>query len=244
MNIMSKDKIRVLAVDDDPRLRRLLHTYLAEAGFDPVSAKDGDEMEDILASQSVDLVVLDIMLPGEDGLCLARKLRSQYSLPIIMLSAKGTEIDRIIGLEVGADDYIAKPFNPRELVARIRAVLRRREDTTSQTRRPQASIQRYRFGPFVLDTVTHTLSREGIKVPLTTADYKLLCIFLKYCNKVVNRDQLLDLLKGYERVPFDRSVDVRVSRLRQKIEDDPADPQYIRTIWGEGYILSIPVESE
>lgn len=241
---MSKEKIRVLAVDDDPRLRQLLHTYLAEAGFLPISAKDGDEMEDILSSQSVDLVILDIMLPGEDGLCLARKLRTRYSLPIIMLSAKGKEIDRIIGLEVGADDYIAKPFNPRELVARIRAVLRRREDVTSSSQRPSTNIQSYRFGPFKLDTITHTLYRHDQKVPLTTAEYKLLCIFLRYCNKVVSRDQLLDLLKGYERVPFDRSIDVRVSRLRQKIEDNPADPQFIRTIWGEGYILSVAVESE
>ena len=241
---MSQEKIHVLAVDDDPRLRKLLHTYLEEAGFDVVSAKDGVEMEDILSSKSIDLVILDIMLPGEDGICLARKIGVEYSLPIIMLSAKGEDIDRIIGLEVGADDYIVKPFNPRELVARIKAVLRRRDHAANNFKPQIKDVQIYRFGPFKLDTITHTLQRNDQNISLTSAEYKLLCIFLKYCNKVLNRDQLLDLLKGHEWAPFDRGVDIRVSRLRQKIEDDSTNPQYIRTIWNEGYIFSASVESE
>ncbi|PLX60986.1 response regulator [Sedimenticola selenatireducens] len=241
---MNKNKIRVLAVDDDSRLRKILQSYLEEEGFYSLSAKDGDEMKEILSSQSVDLVILAVMLPGDDGLSLARKLRTQYSIPIIMLSAKGKDIDRIIGLEVGADDYISKPFNPRELIARIRAVLRRTEDNKDQNNHPPTNIHNYRFGPFLLDTVMHTLYRNDQQVQLTTADYKLLSIFLKHSNKVLNRDHLLDLLKGYEHVPFDRSIDQRIFRLRQKIEENPADPRYIRTIWGEGYILSVPVEVE
>lgn len=241
---MNNNKIRVLVVDDDPRLRKLLHRYLEQANFEVLSAGDGCEMQAMLASQQVDLIILDIMLPGEDGICLARKLGPQSAIPIIMLSAKGSDVDRIVGLEVGADDYITKPFNPRELLARIRAVLRRQARDAVHRTTTHKQNNMYCFGNFKLDITTHTLYHNGRSVTLTSADYKLLCIFVQYDNKVLSRDRLLDLLKGHERFPFDRSVDVRVSRLRQKIEADPSNPRFIRTIWGEGYMLSTPVTVE
>ena len=241
---MNQEKIHILVVDDDPRLRKLLHAYLEEAGFDMTSVNDGDEMESILSSHSFDLVILDIMLPGEDGISLARKIGPKYSLPIIMLSAKSEEMDRVVGLEVGADDYIVKPFSPRELVARIKAVLRRRKFANNNMKISSKDVRFYHFGPFKLDVIAQTLYRNDQYIPLTSNDFKLLFIFLKFRNKILDRDKLLDLLKGYDRDPMDRSIDICVSRLRHKIEEDPSNPKYIRTIWSEGYILSTPVDSQ
>jgi DNA-binding response OmpR family regulator len=177
-------------------------------------------------------VLLDVMLPGEDGLSLARTLSAQGGPAIIMLSARGQEVDRIVGLEVGADDYLPKPFSHRELLARVAAVLRRR--------RPPAESQGRlrRFGPYAVDLVSHRLTRNGEEVVLSGAEFALLKVLLDHPDRVLSRDTLVDLLKGYERAPFDRMVDVRVTRLRRKIETDPARPVYLRTVWGEGYLFS------
>ncbi|MBZ0105318.1 MAG: response regulator [Sulfuricella denitrificans] len=233
---MESDKEHILVVDDDPGLRELLQQYLTEQGYAVAAVNDGMAMERHLAQQCADLVILDLMLPGEDGLTLARKLRAQGSQPIIMLSARGEDIDRIIGLEVGADDYLAKPFNPRELLARIRAVLRRKENLKPEATVPPSGI--FSFGPYRLDTNAHQLSHDSAEVALTAGEFNLLRIFVEHPGRVLGRDMLMDLIKGYERTPFDRSIDVRVTRLRRKIEEDPAAPAYIRTVWGEGYLFA------
>ncbi|MDP2783555.1 MAG: response regulator [Sulfurimicrobium sp.] len=231
------DNRHILVVDDDPGLRELLQRYLAEQGYQLDAVADGAAMEQHLAAHEADLVILDLMLPGEDGLTLARKLRARGGPPIIMLSARGEDIDRIIGLEVGADDYLAKPFNPRELLARIRAVLRRREGVDPR-KEEDSERDIFRFGPFGLDPHARTLTREGAEISLTAGEFNLLRIFVEHPNRVLSRDSLMDLIKGYERTPFDRSIDVRVTRLRRKIEDDPTAPVYVRTIWGEGYLFA------
>lgn len=226
----------ILVVDDDIGLRELLQQYLSEQGYSVDAVADGAAMERYLAEHAADLVILDLMLPGEDGLTLARKLRMRGSLPIIMLSARGEDIDRIIGLEVGADDYLAKPFNPRELLARIRSVLRRREGGDSRTDETAQGV--FCFGPYRLELHTRSLFRDGAEVVLTAGEFNLLRVFAEHPNHVLSRDSLMDALKGYERTPFDRSIDVRVTRLRRKIENDPSTPIYVRTVWGEGYLFA------
>lgn len=231
------DNKRILVVDDDPGLRELLQEYLTSQGYDVDVVADGVAMEQYLLQHRVNLVILDLMLPGEDGLSLARKLRARGSLPIIMLSARGEDVDRIIGLEVGADDYLAKPFNPRELLARIRAVLRRHDEQQPNDCAAESN-SRYRFGHFQLDADSRILLKDGQELALTAGEFNLLRIFVEHPNRVLNRDTLMDLMKGYERSPFDRSIDVRVTRLRRKIELDPATPEYVRTVWGEGYLFT------
>ncbi len=233
---MENQPEQLLVVDDDASLRDLLARYLSQEGFQVTAVPDGAAMEAYLARETADLVILDLMLPGEDGLSLARKLRAQGDLPIIILSARGDDVDRIVGLEVGADDYLAKPFNPRELLARIRAVLRRRRSVPEDAAKP-TSEQSYTFGPFRLDITAQRLTQDGEDVGLTSGEFTLLRIFVERPNRVLSRDTLIDLIKGYERTPFDRSIDVRVARLRSKIEEDSKDPQYIRTVWGEGYLF-------
>ncbi|MGV8934957.1 MAG: response regulator [Gallionellaceae bacterium] len=228
---------KILIVDDDPGLRELLLEYLSGQGFEVEAVADGVAMELYLQQHTASLVILDLMLPGEDGLALARKLRARGNLPIIMLSARGEDVDRIIGLEVGADDYLAKPFNPRELLARIRAVLRRNEETQVKAELSAAAMLQ-RFGAFQLDMNTRSLTKDGVDVALTAGEFNLLRIFVEHPNRVLNRDLLMDLMKGYERSPFDRSIDVRVTRLRRKIETDPALPEFVRTVWGEGYLFT------
>ncbi|NCA69548.1 MAG: response regulator [Sphingobacteriia bacterium] len=224
---------RILVVDDDSDLRDLLSDYLQREGFDVGAAEDGVAMDAWLADQVADLIILDLMLPGEDGLALARRLRTRTNVPIIMLSARGDDIDRIVGLEVGADDYIPKPFNPRELLARIRAVLRRRVPNP-----PGVSDEMVRFGPYRLDLAHRELRRGNQLVSLTSGELALLCILAEHPDRVFDRDRLLDLLKGYERSPFDRSIDVQIARLRSKIEPDTKSPRYIRTVWGKGYVFT------
>ena len=228
---------RLLIVDDDAGLRDLLERYLTNEGFEVEAVPDGTAMESCLSRERRDLVILDLMLPGEDGLSLARRLRTESDIPIIMLSARGEDVDRIVGLEVGADDYMPKPFNPRELLARIRAVLRRRTVSAAEDR-PGEADRPCRFGPYRVDVAAQRLTRDGKAVPLTTGEFTLLRIFVERPNRVLSRDTLLDLIKGYERTPFDRSIDVRVARLRSKIEPDSKEPRYIRTIWGEGYLFA------
>lgn len=226
---------RILVVDDDVGLRELLQEYLSAQGYQVTTVADGVGMDAHLAKQAADIVILDLMLPGEDGLSLARRLRAKGDLPILMLSARGEDVDRIIGLEVGADDYLAKPFNPRELLARIRALLRRNEGVHSKSTPDKP--EEHRFGPFLLNIESRDLHKGDVNVPLTAGEFNLLRIFVAHPNRVLSRDGIMDMLKGYERSPFDRSIDVRVTRLRRKIEEDASAPSYIRTIWGEGYLF-------
>ena len=226
---------RILVVDDDPDLRDLLQGYLSANGFTVDTAADGIAMQEALQSAFPDAIVLDLMLPGEDGLSLTRKLRAMSKVPILMLSARGEELDRVIGLEVGADDYLAKPFGPRELLARLRALLRRGPGAAPAV---AAHATHPGFGPFQLDTLGHRLLRDGHEVALTSAEYALLAALAAHPNRVLSRDLLVDLLRGYERDPFDRSIDNRVTRLRRKIEADPSAPVYIRTVRGEGYLFN------
>jgi DNA-binding response OmpR family regulator len=228
---MAECRGRILVVDDDEGLRELLVRYLSDNGYEAAGVADGQAMKRHLSAHPVDLLLLDVMLPGEDGLTLARELGSRGGPPIIMLSARGEEVDRIVGLEVGADDYLPKPFSHRELLARVAAVLRRRQ--------PAAANGRLRrFGPFEVDLEAHRLTRNGEEVDVSGAEFALLKVLIENPDRVLSRDALVELLKGYERAPFDRMVDVRVTRLRRKIEPDPAHPVYLRTVWGEGYLFS------
>ncbi|TCJ16341.1 response regulator [Parasulfuritortus cantonensis] len=227
---------RILVVDDDAGIRDLLRDYLVKQGMEVETARDGREMDERLPGFEPDLLVMDLMMPGEDGLALTRRVKAERDVPVIMLSARGEDIDRIVGLEVGADDYLAKPFNPRELLARIRAVLRR--NSTPAKADEADDPEQYRFGPFSLDLAAQRLLREGEEITITHAEFALLKIFSEHPNRALSRDQIMDWLKGFERDPFDRSIDVRVTRLRRKIEDDPANPVYIRTVWGQGYLFA------
>jgi two-component system phosphate regulon response regulator OmpR len=224
---------RILVVDDDPELRRLLADYLGDAGFAVELAADGEQMRRVMARVVPDVIVMDLMLPGTDGLALTREVRATSSVPILMLSARGEEIDRVVGLEVGADDYLPKPFSPRELLARLRALLRRAQPATVATR-----AEGIEFGPYRLDLAARRLLRNGAEIELSSAEFDLLKVFAERPARVLSRDVLLDLLKGYERDPFDRTVDIRVARLRRRIEPDPATPVFIRTVRGEGYLFS------
>ena len=226
---------RILIVDDDPALLELLERYLGEQGFAVDGVPDGEAMDRYLAATPADLIILDLMLPGEDGLSIAKRLRVSGTTPILMLSARGDDVDRIVGLEVGADDYLAKPFNPRELLARLRAILRRRQ---SEPRVTGGQPEIHSFGEFRLDTASRTLTRGNEPVALTSGEYALLQVFVENPNRVLSRDALVERLAGYDRSPFDRSIDVRVTRLRRKIEDDPSAPVFIQTVWGEGYRFS------
>lgn len=230
---------RILVVDDDDALRELVTSYLGASGYEVEGVGDGAAFRASMAERGADLVVLDLMLPGEDGLSLLKWLRTDGGPPVIIVSARGEEVDRVVGLEVGADDYLAKPFGPRELLARVRAVLRRGGANAVAPKEAEAMA----FGPFRLDVNSHVLLHDGAEISLTSGEFTLLRIFLEHPNQVLTRDHLITLVKGYERAPFDRSVDVRVTRLRRKIEPNPEAPVYLRTIWGEGYLFSPRGES-
>ena len=231
---------RILVVDDDPALRELLHAYLTDTGFVVDLAEDGEAMRRVMEQARPDALVLDLMLPGEDGLALTRSLRAPggafAQVPILMLSARGEEIDRVVGLEVGADDYLAKPFSPRELLARLRALLRRAHAVPGTT--AQAGGKYLRFGPYQLDLDARRLLQDGVDVGLSGAEFDLLKVLAERPNRVLTRDVLMDMLKGYEWDPNDRTVDIRVGRLRRKIEPDPGNPIYVRTVRGEGYLFN------
>ncbi|MFK0034092.1 response regulator [Pseudomonas monteilii] len=228
----------ILIVDDDPEIRQLLSTYLAEAGYRTSVAAEGREMRRRLDEQRVDLVVLDLMLPGEDGLSLCRNLRARSNIPVIMLTARGTLVDRIVGLEMGADDYLGKPFDPRELLARIKVVLRRTQSFPERARVDDAN--RLRFAGWRLDTATRQLrSPVGLVISLGNSDYRLLRLLLQHPNRALSRDFLLNHVFDREREPFDRSIDVCVSRVRQHLGDDPRNPALIRTVRNEGYMLTV-----
>ena len=225
---------KLLVVDDDPELRDLTKAYLVKNGFVVNTAESSVGMDEFLEMNDVDLLVLDLMLPGEHGLAIAKRLKKKKDLPIIIVSAQGEDIDRIVGLEIGADDYLPKPFNPRELLARIRAVLRR---SNSKIEEKETESSRLIFNDYELDLNAHSLSTGGEKVSLTSGEFDLLALLAANPNRVLHRDTILDKLTGAERSPFDRSIDVRVTRLRGKLEFDPSKPELIKTIWGKGYMF-------
>jgi two-component system OmpR family response regulator len=234
----------ILVADDDREIRDLLARFLAKHGLRVTTAKDGAEMERALADWAIDLVVLDLMMPGEDGLSLTRRLRGQgASVPIVMLTAMGEDTDRIIGLEMGADDYVAKPFNPRELLARIKAVLRRAQAPQAPAAPRGGAGDRFTFQGWVLDVSTRDLtSPEGVVMTLSAGEFDLLQAFVEHPRRVLSRDQLLDFARGRQAIPFDRSIDIQVSRLRRKLNDDAKDPQLIKTVRGGGYLFTPEVE--
>jgi two-component system, OmpR family, response regulator len=231
----------IFVVDDHREIRDAVTRYLEKNGMRATSARDAVDMDAKLAKGQFDLIVLDVMMPGEDGLSICRRLSAKGTVPILMLTALGEETDRIVGLEIGADDYLAKPFNPRELIARIKAILRR-----ASRAKPYAgslSGKRIRFAHWILDTDSRLLLREdGGQIDLTTAEFKLLTVLLERPRFVLSRDQLLDLTAGRSATAFDRTIDNQISRLRRKIEIDPSRPRLITTVRGGGYSLAADVE--
>ena len=233
----------ILVVDDHREIRELVSRALAREGFRVSVAADGKAMRKAVVEGRIDLILLDLMLPGEDGLSLCRSLRAQSTIPIIMLTAKGEEVDRVIGLEMGADDYLSKPFGSRELVARIRAVLRRARGDHAGEARQAARL--YRFDRWSLNIESRELLRDdGVIVPLSTGEYDLLLAFVERPQRVLSRDQLLDIARGRAAGAFDRSIDTQISRLRKKIEREPSDPKIVKTVWGGGYVFAAAVKRE
>ena len=235
---MSKPSPHLLIVDDDREIRSLLSGFFARHGFRVSTAEDGRAMRHVLGASKIDLVVLDLMLPGEDGLSLCREVRSESRTSIIMLTAMGEEVDRILGLEMGADDYMPKPFSPRELLARVKAVLRRSGNALDdqQPATPPAVLA---FEGWHLNIARRQLhSPDAVLVQLSAGEFDLLAAFAEHPQRVLTRDQLLDLTRGRTAGPFDRSVDVQVSRLRRKIETDPKEPNLIKTVRSGGYIFT------
>ena len=225
----------ILVVDDDPEVRDMIVEYLSNHGFEVAQAGSGEQMRAALARRVPDVVLLDLNLPGEDGLTLARYLREHHDVGIIMVTAAGEVVDRIVGLEVGADDYVAKPFDPRELRARLKSVMRRvqaRAGGSEETVRSAPSpTKRLQVGRCTLDLDTHQLFAGGKEIPVTSMEFDLLRVFAEHPNQVLSRDRLLTLTRNREWEPFDRSIDIRIARLRKKIEEDPDKPQVIRTVW-------------
>jgi two-component system, OmpR family, response regulator len=232
----------ILVVDDDPQIRELLQEYLAENALRVSVALNGAQMSQILADEVIDLVILDLRLAGEDGMTIARMLRDQSAIPIVMLTGVRDEADRVMGLELGADDYLTKPFSPRELLARIRTVLRRTKSTALATAQ-RREVRAYRFADFELNLRTRRLQqRDTQNIELTNGEFNLLAALLAAPERILTRDQLLESSRVYDNEVYDRSIDVQVLRLRRKIESDPSRPQFIVTERGVGYIFKSPVE--
>ncbi len=234
------DPTHILLIDDEASIREPLAEYLEKQGMRVTEAADASKARTLLRTNAYDLALLDIMMPGEDGLSLCRYISEQTNMPVIMLTAKAESTDRIIGLEIGADDYVVKPFDPRELVARIKTVLRRIGKSARGDM--DEAITGYEFEGWVLDTVKHQLTDpENVVVPISSAEYKLLNVFASHAGQVLSRDQLLDMVQGREANLFDRAIDNQISRLRKKIEQDSKDPKLIQTVWGGGYMLAAQV---
>jgi two-component system, OmpR family, response regulator len=232
----------ILVIDDDSHIRALLQEYLAENGLRVSLASGGAEMAQILNDEAIDLVVLDLRLGGEDGMAIARSLRNQSAIPIVMLTGVRDEADRVMGLELGADDYLTKPFSPRELLARIRTVLRRTK-SSMPAQSKQREIRAYRFGEFELNLRTRRLKRiNGDGIALTNGEFNLLAALLAAPERILTRDQLLEASRVYDNEVYDRAIDIQVLRLRRKIERDPSQPQFIVTERGAGYIFSSAVD--
>jgi two-component system phosphate regulon response regulator OmpR len=233
---MGQETTKVLVVDDDMRLRSLLERYLVEQGFIVRSAGNSEQMDRLIERENFHLLVLDLMLPGEDGLSICRRLRQKENdIPIIMLTAKGDEVDRIIGLELGADDYIPKPFNPRELLARIKAILRRRSADVPGA--PAAEENKIEFGDFKLNLATREMNHGDEIISLTSGEFAVLKALVTHPREPLSRDKLMNLARGRDYSALERSIDVQVSRLRRMIEEDPANPRYLQTVWGLGYVF-------
>jgi two-component system phosphate regulon response regulator OmpR len=236
--------VRVVVVDDEPEIRAIVAEYLGRHGFDVRMADGGASLRALLADAPADIVILDIAMPGEDGLSIARHLREQGGVGIIMLTAAGEPVDRIVGLEIGADDYITKPFDPREVLARVRSLARRLATPAQAEPAPKLRPDEIRLGRRVLDLASRRLrDQDGTEIPLTTMEFDLLQAFATRPNRVLTRDQLLDLAHGRDPEPFDRSIDIRIARIRRKIEDDPAKPSVIKTVRGIGYMF-VPSDGE
>ena len=232
----------VLVVDDDPSIRELVCDYLGQNELRVTAVADGKAMQSIIGEQVVDLVVLDLRLRGEDGMTLARRLRDESEIPIVMLTGRSEEADRVMGLELGADDYLTKPFSPRELLARIRTVLRRRRAEVRQGK--PDGIRAYRFDGWELNLNTRRLtSRDGRSVSLSNGEFSLLVVLLGSPHRILSRDQLLDLSRLHNDEVYSRTIDVQIMRLRRKIEPDASQPRYIRTERGAGYVFGVPVET-
>ena len=237
MNQAAQRADKILVVDDDSRIRELLKRYLTQEGFDVSLAEDGKALNRVLLRETPDLIVLDLMMPGEDGLSICRRLRAANDrTPIIMLTAKGEDVDRIVGLEIGADDYIGKPFNPRELLARVHAVLRRRPAQEAPGA-PASESEVVSFGPYSFDLGARSLHRNGQEISLTTGEFAMLKALVRHPRQPLSREKLAQLARGREFEPFDRSLDVQVSRLRKLIELDATSPRFIQTVWGVGYVF-------
>ncbi len=233
----------IVVVDDDARIRNLLQRYLTQEGFRVTVVDGGGALREVMSRDTVDLVLLDLVMPGEDGLSLAREIRAASTTPIIMLTGKGDLVDRVVGLEMGADDYIAKPFHLREVLARIRSVLRRTAGSSEPSPAAEnAQTRVYEFAGWRLDVdKRELLNARSEPVSLTTGEFDLLLAFLTHSNRPLNRDQLMDIMKGRDWSPFDRSVDTQVGRLRKKIERDPGEPELIKTVRGVGYLFAARV---
>jgi len=227
---------KILVIDDDMRLRALLERYLTEQGFQVRSVANAEQMDRLLARESFHLLVLDLMLPGEDGLSICRRLHNQNNpIPIIMVTAKGEDVDRVVGLEIGADDYMPKPFNPRELLARIRAVLRRQTNELPGAPSQEEAI--ISFGQFKLNLGTREMFRDDELMSLTSGEFAVLKALVSHPRDPMSRDKLMNLARGREYSAMERSIDVQISRLRRMIEVEPARPRYLQTVWGLGYVF-------
>jgi len=228
---------KVLVVEDEQSLREPLVYLLQKEGYDVIEAEDGLKALSAFAEFGADIILLDLMLPGMSGNEVCRNIRTTSQVPIIMLTAKDSEIDKVVGLEIGADDYLGKPFNPRELLARIHAVLRRRPQNETPGAPSSADHETILFGAFVLDLATRSLTRNGQDMPLTSGEFAMLKALARHPKQPLSRDKLAQLARGREFEPFDRSLDVQISRLRKMIELDPAAPKIIQTVWGVGYVF-------